>query len=324
MSAGATRRRLPLTVVAVAAALLLGLIASGTASAATTLRIAYNPNPTNTTIVVAQEQGYFAQNGLNVTLTASEDTAPLVSAIGKQFDLVTVTPTSVLQAAAAGLKPILVSGETYETDGLRSTYLIGGTGITSLADLKGKTVGVVGLSGVLYDSLLIQLHDAGIKASQVKFLVVPFPDMFADLQSGTIQAALTIYPFQGQMLGSGGNDLGNPIEETVHDQPMMDAGWVGYKPWIEKHLSAIKAFEKAQGEALAWLNNPANASAAQAILVNDFQIPAFVAKTYLITSYVSFGVSSSDLAPWVKPMESAGLLKKGAVKKVSSLVLGKL
>jgi NitT/TauT family transport system substrate-binding protein len=147
--------------------------------------------------------------------------------------------------------------------------------------------------------------------------------MFTDLQDGTIQAALTIYPFQGQMLGSGDNDLGNPVETDVHNQPMMDAGWIGYKPWVEKHLTAIKEFDAAQNEALTWLNNPANASAAQAILENDFQIPAFVAKTYLISAYISYGVSTSDLAPWVGPMVSAGLLKKGAIKNVGALVLKK-
>ena len=32
---------------------------------------------------------------------------------------------------------------------------------------------------------------------------MPFADMASDLQSGAVQAVVTIYPFQGQMLGEG-------------------------------------------------------------------------------------------------------------------------
>ena len=39
------------------------------------LRIAYNSNATNTTIVVADQQGFFTKNGLDVKLTPTSFTA---------------------------------------------------------------------------------------------------------------------------------------------------------------------------------------------------------------------------------------------------------
>jgi NitT/TauT family transport system substrate-binding protein len=294
--------------------------AAASASAATTIRIAYDPNPTNTTIVVAQQQGFFTKNGLNVVLTTSNNSTSLTPSIGKQFDLVTTTPTTVLQAAAGGLNPILVSGETYESATLDSSYLVGGKGITTIADLKGQTVGVPSLSGVLYDAAVIALDKAGVKPSAVHFLTVPISDMFSDIQSGVIQAAVVFFPFQGQILGAGGTNLGNPVEQSVHNIPMMDAGWVGSKPWVEKHLKALKEFQTAQNEAQAWIN--ANISAARQILVTSFQLPSFVAATYPVAAYDKFTVSNSDLAPWVKPMQKAGLLKKSfTVKDADKLVL---
>ena len=161
------------------------------------MRIMYNPNPTNTSIVVAQQQGFFKKNGLNVKLMTSQATAALMPALGKQFDLLTTTPTSVLQAAAAGLKPELVGGETIENTKYQSSYIIGAKGITSVKQLKGQKIGVVSLAGVLYSSMLIRLHRAGLTTSDVTFVQVPFNDMNADLQSGAVQAVGDDLPVPG-------------------------------------------------------------------------------------------------------------------------------
>jgi NitT/TauT family transport system substrate-binding protein len=320
MSVATNRGRLGAALTSSAIALCILAMGAATASAASTLRIAYDPNPTNTTIVVAQQQGFFAKNGLNVVLTTSNNTTSLTPAIGKQFDLVTTTPTTVLQAAQGGLKPILVAGETYESATLDSSYLLGGKGYTTIASLKGETVGVPSLSGVLYDAAIIVLDKAGVKPSAVHFLTVPISDMYSDLQSGVIQGAVVFYPFQGQILGAGGTNLGNPVEQSVHNIPMMDAGWIAYRPWALAHLKVLREFQKAQNEAQAWMN--ANITAARQILVTSFQLPSFVAATYPVATYDKFTVSNADLASWVKPMQQAGLLKKSfTVKEADSLVL---
>src|SRR5690348_10929784 len=59
--------------------------AAGGQTASQTLRIAYNPNATNTTIVVADQQGFFKKYGLDVKLTATQNSAALIPSIGKQF-----------------------------------------------------------------------------------------------------------------------------------------------------------------------------------------------------------------------------------------------
>lgn len=304
------RARLGLISGTVAAGLTLGAITAGPASAAQTLRIMYNPNPTNTSIIVAQQEGFFKKNGLNVKLESSPAAAALLPDVGKQFDLVTTTPTNVLQGAAAGLKVQLVGGETFENTGaLRSTYFIADKGITSVTQLKGKKIGVPSLSGVLYDSAIIRLNRAGIKLNQVTFVQVPFPDMFSDLQSGTIQAAMTVYPFQGQMLGAGMVNLGNPVENVVKGKA-LDAGWVAYAPWVATHKKVLAEFDKAQREALAWMN--ANQAAAKQLLTTPAlgSLPSFVANTYNVTGYVSFAVTPKYLMPWVHPLFNAGQLKK--------------
>lgn len=318
MSVGVYRRRVGVALMV--SAIGLCALASGSASAAMKLRIAYNPNPTNTTIVVADKQGFFKKNGLDVKLTSSQAAAALVPALGKQFDLITTTPTDVLKAAANGLNPVLVNAQTIERQGkLRSSYLLGAKDITGIAGLKGKTIAVPSLAGVLYASLLMELNNAGIKANQVKIVQVPFPNMFDQLNSGQIQAAVDIFPFQGQILGAGFKDLGNPVLTVSKANQMMDAGWIANAKWATKNYKTIQAFRKSQSQALAWMK--ANPDAARQILVSDFQLPSFVAKTYPVTDYVSFHATSAYLSPWIKPLTAAGLLKKNAIKNVKALVL---
>jgi NitT/TauT family transport system substrate-binding protein len=319
MAFGVTRARLALASATAVAGMAFAGIAASSASAAQNLRIMYNPNPTNTSIVVAQQQGFFKKNGLNVTLMTSEATAALLPAVGKQFDLLTTTPTSVLQGAAAGLKPVLIGGETIENTKYQSSYIIANKGITSIKQLKGQKIGVVSESGLLYSSTLIRLHRAGLKTSDVTFISVPFADMNADLQNGTVQAIVTIYPFQGQPLGEGFSNLGNPVIAVVGNQNALDAGWVASASWAATHQKALKNFEKAQKQALAWMK--ANKSGVATILENDFQLPSFVANSYDAVDYTNFSITPKYLLPWAEPMYTSGQLKhKLTYKQVGALI----
>lgn len=292
--------------------------ASQSSSSPATLRIAYNPNPSNTPIVVADKEGFFKKNGINAKLTASQDTAALAIDVGSQFDLVNTTPPTLLQAVAQGHKEQLVASEDVETSKNRDTYLIGGKGITSIKDLKGKTIGVPGLSGNLYESAVAALHDAGLSKSDVKFLIVPFPDMANDLKSGTIQAAVTIVPFNGQLLGEGGTDLGNPIETTVKNQPALDLGWAASDSWAAANKSTLQKFNVSQQEALAWMKT--HQAETVKLLETEFKLPAIAAQHYPVVGYISYPTKTSYLTNWVAPMKAVGDLPSSYTPSASQLV----
>ena len=124
------------------------------ASAAMKLRIAYNPNPTNTTIVVAQQQGFFKQNGLNVKLTASNAAAALLPALGKQFDLITTTPTDVAHGGRPRPRPDARQRPDDRAPTKLRSSLPASAPRTSprFKDLKGKKIAVPSLAGALYAS----------------------------------------------------------------------------------------------------------------------------------------------------------------------------
>jgi NitT/TauT family transport system substrate-binding protein len=317
MSVGFTRARL--AAASLAAVACIAVVGAGSASAAslTTVRIAYNPNPSNTTIVVAQNQGYFKKNGIKAVLTASQNTAGLIPALGKQLDICNATVPSVLQAAAHGQSLIMDAGETIETRALPNTYLIAAKNITSIAELKGAKIAVPSLSGTLYESVVLALQKAGVSKSQVTFLSVPFPDMAGDLADGTVQAVNTIVPFNGQLLGEGYKNLGDPVF-SVGGGTQLDIGWASSTIWAATHKSVVNGFVKAQEEAYTWIKK--NPAATEAILEKDFQLPAVAAEHYPLYQFFSFGLKSAYLTNWIKPMEQVGDLPKGYSPKISSLL----
>lgn len=319
------RGRYALVTVAAASAALLATAGCGSSPASSSsagtsnLRIGYNPNPTNLTIVVAQQEGLFAKNGLNVTLTPLQNASAEVPALGRQFDLLTTTPMDVLHAAQQGLKPVVVEGQTIEATGKESTGLMVSKGIASVSDLRGKTIAVPGLAGALYGSLIVELHSAGLSASDVKIVQVPFGNMFDQLKSGRIAAALTIVPYTGQMKAAGFTQLADPVLDLTGGHETPSAMWSAASSWAAANQATITKFRAAQQDALNWIN--ANDAQARQLLVTQFHLPAAVAKIYPITEYFSFPVTAASLQQWVQPLESVGLLQSGGVTSTSGLVL---
>lgn len=309
-----------LVALGVTAGVAVSLATAGGASAKslTTLRIGYNPNPTNTTIIVAEEHGFFKKNGINAKLTPSQNTTALIPALGKQFDLVNLSPPTLLQAAEAGQDLTMVAGQTIESPALKDTYFIGGKNITSMKQLVGAKIGVPSLSGTLYEAAVIALNKAGIKKSQVKFLVVPFPDDAGDLANGTISATDTIVPFNGQLLGEGFSDLGDPVLAVTGNHMGSDIGWGANRAWAQANKSVLKNFLKAERQADAWIKGHQKATVG--ILEKSFQLPAVAAEHIPPYQFFNFGVPKNYVSDWVSPMKAVGDLKKSYKPNYGDLI----
>ena len=97
----------------------------------------------------------------------------------------------------------------------------------------------------------------------MKFVSVPFANMFDQLQSGQIQAAVDIFPFQGQIARRGlqGSGAIPVLAVSQANQTMsMPAGSPAAK-WATKNYKTIQEFRKPQRQALAWIK--ANHAAAR-------------------------------------------------------------
>ena len=99
---------------------------------------------TNLPFQVAQNEGYFKQQGLDVTpSTPSIPFSELPAALGKQFDVVIGSQPDLVRAHSSGIDVVAISGLQKDNPKDPGAALVvpGNSPIKSIADIKGKSVG---------------------------------------------------------------------------------------------------------------------------------------------------------------------------------------
>ncbi len=130
-----------------------------------------------------------------------------------------------------------------------------GSGIASVADLKGKTVGVP-IGSTAHYSLMGALQHEGLAEADVNIVGMKPDDIAAAWGQGTIDAAWIWQPVQSEILKSGSLIIG--ADQTAEwGFPTYD-GWVVNKAFGEANADKIVAFLKAVDKVNGmYLANPA-------------------------------------------------------------------
>ena len=219
-------------------------------------------------LYVAQDEGLFAKAGLHVTIKKIPSSKAVIAAqLNGQVDISAGSYVGYIAAQAAGARfRILAEASTLRPD-TRTLVVTANSGITTIAGLVGKKIGVNGTNsiGTLLISALLQ--ENGISPSKVHFVTDQsgFPAMPAQLQQGDWQAAFLAEPYVTM------------AEETYGDQELADLdqgatvnfpidGYVATQAWAQKHPKTAAAFVRAieEGQTLAD-NDPTAVRAAMAV-----------------------------------------------------------
>lgn len=152
-----------------------------------TIALSYIPNVQFAIYYVAQDKGYFAAEGLDVTFQHGtiNDLMALVGQGKLQF--ASASGDEVLQARAGGI-PVTYIATQYQKYPVALAALKG-KGITKPADLKGKTIGIPGQFGSTYTGLKAVLASAKLTEEDVKVQVIGFNQREA-LSQGKVDAAM--------------------------------------------------------------------------------------------------------------------------------------
>lgn len=133
-------------------------------------RNAITPGEETFTYAVPKQLGWFKQEGLTVNLLkANGSTAALQAVASGSADVAYASSLNIAAAVDKGVPVKAFAGITVQWP-----YFIGvppGSAIKTIADLKGKRVGVISLASASYADLKANLRIAGLKESDVT--VVP-------------------------------------------------------------------------------------------------------------------------------------------------------
>ena len=195
---------------------LVGLV-MGMASVHTaplTLAIADLPN--FSTALVAEAEGYFAAEGLELKIIHCVNGKRCLKHLTDgEAQYATVADTPIMLAALAGSQFDILS--TLSTSSRENRFIArGDRGIRTAADLKGKRIGIVKGTTVHYfaDSLLLF---NGIASSQVTLVPLDAADAAGALIRGEVDAAGLYAPlWQKAQAGLGGNMVTLPSPRTFN------------------------------------------------------------------------------------------------------------
>lgn len=256
-------RRALIGTTAVGAVLALAACAS-TASAAKSsgpekrdLVVAAVPGEGAAGLYIAQDKGLFAKAGLHVKIQ------PVVSAqtvipgmLHGSIDVASGQYPSYIGADAAGIAKMRILAAGYSLGPHVQEIIVSAhSKITSVPDLKGKTIAVNQPNSVTTDLLFNVLAPYGITPAQVHVVTFPFPAMPGVLAAGKIDAAFEIEPFLSEAVKQEGVQELADIDSGA-SQGFPVSGYAVLASWAARYPRTAAAFAKAirEGNAIAATN----------------------------------------------------------------------
>ncbi|MFZ0161292.1 MAG: ABC transporter substrate-binding protein [Kineosporiaceae bacterium] len=165
------------------------------------------------------QKGFFAAAGLEVTAKPAQGGAAVVPAVlsgEDQFGFSNVV--SLLTARDKGLPLVSIAAGVSSTGDpahdVNAVLVRKDSALRSAKDLEGRKVAVNSLNNIGDTTIKTAVAKAGGDPSKVTFVEMPFPDMPAQLEAGTIDAAWEAEPFRTQILTAGGRILFDNLTET--------------------------------------------------------------------------------------------------------------
>ena len=149
--------------------------------------LGYLPSVQFAPFYLAQQQGAYAQAGLQVTFENKID-PDLVTLVGQgALDIGVADGTSVIPAVSQGI-PIRYAATIYGTYP-SIVFAKSTSGIKTAADLKGKKIGIPGKYGSSWIMLQALLESVGLKPDDVTIVEYPDFGQGVAVQQGAVDAA---------------------------------------------------------------------------------------------------------------------------------------
>lgn len=213
---------------------------------------------------IANEQGFYADHGVEVVDVQAQSSAALVQAVASgSADAGIALGDNTMIAIDEGA-PIIISGAVLSKPILR---LIGT--VENIEDLRGQRVTGGAVTGGTSDLLLYQLQQAGVQPDEVQVVGIPNSrDRLVGFQNGQLEGGLLIAPFDILALREGFNLLDVYTDYWLETPLILNTDWAAENP------EAAEGVTQGLADAAAWIYDEANRDEAIRILADYTGIEA--------------------------------------------------
>ena len=253
----------------------------------TTLTVGAVPVADEAGLYIAEDEGLFKQEGLNVKIDSIVSSADATKGQNDgTYDVTAGNSVSYIQDQVTGQSNLEIIAEgSLMQPGTQALYTLPGSSITDVTDLKGKRIGVNALNNI--GTLLISsvLEEYGMSPKQVHFVAVNFPVMGEELKKHVIDVAWLPEPFGSADAESMGlQELCDLDQGATANFPV---GWyVVTKAWAKKYPQTMAAFLDAlrQGQEIADTRRDAVEQAMEK-LPFPYTVPPTIASVMSLETY---------------------------------------
>ena len=208
-------------------------------------------------VFIADDRGFFAANGLNVTLRDYVSTVASITGLENNETDITLVPEYSIVTEAFKKENITVIGNS---DKYESVFLISrkDRGIENVSDLKGRKIGgSKGTIGEFYLGRFLELN--GMRIEDVTFTDMPTTQYVETITNGSVDAVIVVYKYLDQsreQLGS--NLVAWPIQSSQKGYVVLTCrnDWASSHP--ETIIKVLKSVKQAEDYAIT---HPAEARA---------------------------------------------------------------
>ncbi|MBS1693407.1 MAG: ABC transporter substrate-binding protein [Actinobacteria bacterium] len=277
----------------------------------TVLRVALFPAGATLPARIALTQGMFERHGLRVEITEGTDLPVFMAALAKgQYDIAQSGPTLALIGAEKHLDVQIVAGLARQSqERPNAVWVTKDPTIDTVTELRGKTVAVPSLTGLIVDSLVYLLGLGGVGRDEVRFVAVPFPAMGDQLEAGNVDAAVATIPFFTSLAARGFLVHDDIVVAAVHAasagslDTAITSVWAAPNRLGRDHPETVRAFRRSLTEAVDFLE--ADESRARTLMQSWLKIPPQVIQHAPLPDW-TVEMTAQQLAPYSTIARAAG------------------
>lgn len=252
---------------------------------------------------VAEKQGFFKEEGLQVEVRYFDTGPQAISAIISGDLQITYSALVPIVNAMARKAPIVIIANNAVTSGKtpdgHSLLVRADSGINTLKDLEGKRIATNGLGSMTQVYPLELMARQGVDTKKITWAEVPFPQLNDVLLKGQVDAIAQVEPFTSMLVDSGKvKELAYPLVEVRPNVAVTQ--FVASRKWAEENPDAVKRFVRALDKAVRYLQ--ANDAAARTLIAEFTGLKPEVVRTARLWQWSVYPIDMASLQSTVDLM----------------------
>lgn len=223
--------------------------------------VAYIPVSSAAALHLGVQEGFFAEEGLDVTLVDAEPPSMIPSVLSGEIDFAFLNAPAVMVARENGLAVQGVAAASKNApepeDHFIQLVVHPDAGIESPQDLVGRTLTVDTLYQLPHLSLLNALNAVGVDPSEVEFNELPYPSMPSAIEEGDAEAVLAGEPFTTLSERAGGKVLLSASEGQSPE--LAQSVMLASEEYIAENGDIVDRFVRAMDRSMAYAEDNTDA-----------------------------------------------------------------